>query len=282
VTHGSEIAAVAWLSRQLQHLFNAVTPRSRRRAAVLSITFPPGWRESLQRHCDHYRRLPQVLRPEFERKVQLFVAERRITGIGIDASDELKLLVAASAVTLSLGWPDYNWEDVGEVLLYPDSFDRDYAVGPGEDHWAGTAHPWGTVILSAPALRMSFERTGDGYHVGIHEFAHIVDVDATRFDGVPSWLTDKQIASWEQIRDREMQRLQQGDSILDAYGAYYPVEFMAVAMETFFERPQELRHGHGQLYGILADYFRQDPAQWDDDRAISFPPRPAGAAHPDR
>ena len=31
-----------------------------------------------------------------------------------------------------------------------------------------------------------------------------------------------------------MQRLQQGESILDAYGAYDPVEFMAVAIESFF------------------------------------------------
>jgi MtfA peptidase len=253
------------MSRLLRRVLNAVTPRSRRRTALLSIAFPPNWRGLLERCSAHYRRLPRDLRHQFEKKVQLFVAEKRITGIGIDASDELKLLVAASAVTLSLSWSDYHWEDIGEVLLYPASFGRDYAVGAGEDHFlAGTVHPWGTVILSAPALRASFEHAEDGYHVGIHEFAHLVDVDATRFDGIPSWLTDQQVADWEQIRDREMQRLQQGASILDAYGAYDPVEFMAVAIESFFERPQALRSRHQELYEILADYFRQDPALWED------------------
>jgi Glucose-regulated metallo-peptidase M90 len=174
------------MSRLLQRVLKAVTPRSRRRTALLSIAFPPNWRGLLERCSAHYRRLPRDLRHQFEKKVQLFVAERRITGIGIDASDELKLLVAASAVTLSLSWSDYHWEDIGEVLLYPASFGRDYAVGAGEDHFlAGTVHPWGTVILSAPALRASFEHAEDGYHVGIHEFAHLVDVDATRFDGIP-------------------------------------------------------------------------------------------------
>lgn len=257
---------VVWLTRLLQGLLNVVTPGSRRRAAVLSIAFSPTWRQLLERRSDHYRRLPRQLRHEFEKKVQLFLAERQISGVDIEASDELKLLVAASAVTLSVGWPDYNWDDIGEVLLYPGGFGRDYVVGPGEDHWAGTAHPWGTVILSAPALQTSFDHIGDGYHVGIHEFAHLVDVDATRFDGVPSWLTDTQVAAWEHIRDREMQRLQQGDSILDVYGAHDPVEFMAVAVETFFERPQALRSGHAELYEILADYFRQDPARWEDQR----------------
>jgi Mlc titration factor MtfA (ptsG expression regulator) len=257
------IPGVAWLNRLLQRGLNAMTPRSRRRAAVLSIAFPLSWRELLERRYAHYRRLPGNLRHQFEKKVQLFLAERRITGIGIEASDELKLLVAASAVTLSLSWPDYDWDDIGEVLLYPDSFGRDFAVGPGEK-WAGTAHPWGTVILSVPALRRSFEQGDDGYHAGIHEFAHLLDVEATRFDGIPSWLTNKQVATWEQIRDREMQRLQQGDSILDTYGAYEPVEFMAVAIESFFERPQALRSNHSQLYEVLADYFRQDPATWED------------------
>jgi MtfA peptidase len=223
------------------------------------------WRALLEGY-DHYRRLPGDLRSQFEKKVQLFVAQRRITGVDIEASDELKLLVAASAVTLSLSWADYDWDDIGEVLLYPDSFGRDYAVGPGEDYLAGTVHPWGTVVLSAPALRTSFERADDGYHVGIHEFAHLLDVDATRFDGIPSWLTNKQVGTWEQIRDHEMQRLQRGDSILDAYGAYDPVEFMAVAIESFFERPRALRSSHAQLYEVLADYFRQDPARWEDER----------------
>ncbi len=38
------------------------------------------------------------------RRVRIFLAEKRITGVGIAASEELRLLVAASAVTLTLGW----------------------------------------------------------------------------------------------------------------------------------------------------------------------------------
>ena len=32
-------------------------------------------------------------------------------------------------MTLSLGWPAYDWEQLNEVLLYPDDFDRDYEIG---------------------------------------------------------------------------------------------------------------------------------------------------------
>ena len=59
--------------------------------------------------CAHYRRLPSSLRPAFEQSVQRFIATQRITGVGVHVDDHLRLLVASSASTLSLAWPDYKW-----------------------------------------------------------------------------------------------------------------------------------------------------------------------------
>jgi Mlc titration factor MtfA (ptsG expression regulator) len=58
--------------------------------------------------------------------------------------------------------------------------------------------------------------------------------------------------------------------VLDPYGADDPVEFLAVAVEAFFEAPLALRQRHRELYAILADYFAQDPAAWDDARGLSL------------
>jgi MtfA peptidase len=46
------------------------------------------------------------------------------------------------------------------------------------------------------------------------------------------------------------------------------VEFLAVAVEAFFEAPLALRKRHREAYTILSDYFRQDPAAWDDARGL--------------
>src|SRR4029453_7669635 len=97
-------------------------------------------------------------------------AEKRITGIEVEVTDELRLLVAASAVTLSIGWPEDEGDPLTEVLLYPGDFDRDYAFGG--DELSGQTHPEGTVILSAPSLEESFEYPDDAFHVGIHRLAH--------------------------------------------------------------------------------------------------------------
>ena len=133
---------------------------------------PGEWVSFLREHCAHYRRLPDVLQPTFEGCVQRFITTKRITGVKVEADDDLRLLVAASAATLSLRWPGYKWSEVTEVLLYPDAFDRDFTIGNREI--AGLAHGWGTVILSVPALWHSFDYPDEPYHLGLHEFSHLL------------------------------------------------------------------------------------------------------------
>lgn len=245
---------------------SAALRRTSRRLSILAAPFPQPWREYLAGSFDHYDRLPSDLRRRFEDDLRIFMADKRITGVGVDVTDELRLLVAASAVTLSLGWPDYAWDQLTEVLLYPQDFDRDYGFDEGE--LAGQAHPWGTVILSVPSLIESFEDPDDGYHVGLHEFAHLLDVEQTHFDGIPAGLPGGRAREWVEVAKREMERLRKGKSVLDPYGAEEPTEFLAVAIETFFEAALAMRQRHQELYSILRDYFGQDPAAWDDARGL--------------
>jgi MtfA peptidase len=239
--------------------------RTRRRAA-LAAPLPDPARALLLERYDHYDRLPPDWRRRFEDDVRIFVAEKRITGVGVEVTPELRLLAAASAVTVSLGWPDYEWDQLTEVLLYPQDFDRDYRFGGNE--LSGETHPWGTVILSVPSLRESFEDPDDGFHVGIHEFAHLLDTSHSHFEGIPPGLDAGRSREWLEIAEREMERLRRGKSVLDGYGAHDPVEFLAVAVEGFFEMPLALRKRHRELYAILVEYFGQDPAAWDDERGL--------------
>jgi Mlc titration factor MtfA (ptsG expression regulator) len=247
-------------------LHRALGLRAERRRALLAEPFPEAWRRFLLERCDPYERLPPDLRTRFENDLRLFVAEKRVTGVGIEASEELRLLVAASAVTLSVGWPEYEWDRLTEVLLYPQDFDRDYGFAARE--LAGQAHGWGTVILSAPTLLKSFAYPDDGYHAGIHEFAHLVQMDQARFAEIPPGLGAAQSREWSELVEAEMDRVRRGKSALDSYAAENAVEFMAVAVEAFFEIPLELRDRHGEVYAILTAYFQQDPAAWDEARGL--------------
>jgi MtfA peptidase len=67
--------------------------------------FPDDWASFLWDHSAHYRRLSGRLQIPFEQDVQRFITTQRITGVETTVDDPLRLLVAASAVTLSVGWP---------------------------------------------------------------------------------------------------------------------------------------------------------------------------------
>jgi Mlc titration factor MtfA (ptsG expression regulator) len=245
--------------------------RQRQRQAVLAVPFPASWTEILQTRSDHFRRLPRLIRRRFEQQTQIFLAEKRITGVKVQIDDAARLLVAASAVSLTAGWDDYTWDQLTEVLVYPLDFGRDYSFGRSEV--SGIAHPWGVVILSLPALHLSFDVRSDAYHVGFHEFAHLLDLAHTRFDGIPPYLDDDSIRRWAGILETEERRLRGGDSVLDPAALSGDVELFANAVEAFFQTPVPLAARHGELYGFLSSYFAQDPASWgegiDEDHFLS-------------
>jgi Mlc titration factor MtfA (ptsG expression regulator) len=232
----------------------------RRSRVRLPEPFPNEWASFLWNHSAHYRRLPDRLRTAFERDVQRFIAKQRITGVETKVDDPLRLLVAASATTLSVGWPGYKWSEMSEVLLYPDDFDRDYAFGRRE--LAGMAHVWGTLILSIPTLRHSFASSEDPYHVGLHEFAHLLTYERGQQIQVPVGLPPAQIQLWETIQAHELTRVAAGRSIVAPY-SLQPSEFFPCAVEAFFQKPIELREAHRSLYRFLSRYFRQSPALWE-------------------
>jgi hypothetical protein len=110
---------------------------------------PAASRRFLRDRCDLYVRLPAELRAEFDRQVHAFLSSKQITGIEMAVTSEMRLLVAASAVALTIGWPGFEWRRLSEVLLYPQDFGADYRFESRE--MAGQAHQWGIVLLSVPA-----------------------------------------------------------------------------------------------------------------------------------
>jgi Mlc titration factor MtfA (ptsG expression regulator) len=48
---------------------------------------------------------------------------------------------------------------------------------------------------------------------------------------------------------------------LQPYGATNPAEFFAVATEAFFDVPVVLERHEPDLYGVMRDFYKQDPAE---------------------
>lgn len=247
----------------------------RRRAQILEAPFPPEWEAIVARNVAHWALLDDAERARLRDLVQVFVAEKHWEGCGgQEMTDEVRVTVAAEACLLLLGRDHDLYDDVESILVYPSTvvaaerrpgvFERGGAVIAESEAILGQAHPGGPVILVWDAVKRGARDPDDGHSVVIHEFAHKIDMLGGEVDGTPPLPDGAARRTWAEVcseiflalkdRDPEVRR------VIDPYGARNEAEFFAVATECFFERPERLQEALPELYALLADYYRQDPA----------------------
>ncbi|MDH3627335.1 MAG: zinc-dependent peptidase [Acidobacteriota bacterium] len=238
------------------------TRKSRRRKAILAQPFPAEWEAVLQQEVVFYRILNEDERVRFRRDLQVFIGETRITGIKTQIDTTTEVLVAASAVIPIFGFPEWEWDQISEVLVYPGRFDENFDFGPGSASttlgMVGTGYLNRTMILSKPDLIQGFRNAGDKRNVGLHEFAHLVDKSDGVIDGLPAGIDKQAIGPWVDLVRRKMLEIREGDSDINSYALTNEAEFFAVTTEYFFERPGIMERKHPELYAMLAEVFRQD------------------------
>lgn len=247
--------------------------KRRRRNKLLVDPFPKHWLDHLDR-SPHVRVLPPSLRRALFDAIRIFLAEKEWEGCkGLTLTEEMKVLIAGQACILTLGMPDYYFDNVQTILVYPSGFRVRQQVGIGGgailddvSDRLGEAHLRGPVILSWREIEEDMAQPGFGRNLVFHEFAHQIDMLDGDIDGVPP-LPRTLRKSWETVMGKEYDELQRAarrgdETLIDDYGAESPAEFFAVVTETFFDNPIDLRIEHRELYDVLAQFYRLDPASW--------------------
>ena len=257
--------------------FDRIFHRRRlRREAIISKPFPDDWLQVMRHSAPFYGSLPAEHQRLLRECIQIFIAEKQFLGIGeLTISDEIKVTIAAPACLLLVGIPQLGvYPRLREVIVYPHDFgDVVEAVGPDGRRYripqmrAGEAWLRGPVVLAWNSVKRSIVRPCDGYNVVLHEFAHVLDMQAGFVDGAPLLETKAQQTTWRRVFDAEYEAFvkpaRRGQwTFLNPYGASSPVEFFAVVTEHFFEQPHELKAAHPKLYAQLEVFYRQDPTRW--------------------
>ena len=223
---------------------------------------PRAWHRILAKRVRYYRDLPPERQRLFGRRVRAFLDEVAVNGAGTDVTLTDRLLVAASAEIPLFGFPDWRYPNLDEVILHGRSFARDFDPEARERTvlgLVGNRELSRAMVLSKPALHEGFGRHTE-HNVGVHEFAHLLDMSDGATDGSPDYYLDDSLAGpWMRLVHREMRAIEAGDSDLDDYAATDEAEFFAVASEYFFNRPDDLHADHPRLFAMLERVFRQDP-----------------------
>jgi Mlc titration factor MtfA (ptsG expression regulator) len=260
-----------WVSLPLATLiaylvYIGMTRKVRRRRRILAQPFPGEWEAVLQREVVFFRALDPEAQRRFRRELQVFLGEKRITGIKLELDTTTRVLAAVSAIIPIFGFPDWEWDQISEILIYPDRFDREFAFGSDTQRhtlgMVGSGSLNRLMILSKPDLLGGFRNPGDKRNVGLHEFAHLVDKSDGTIDGLPAvGLERAAIGPWIELVRRKMEEMQRGDSDINPYGLTNEAEFFAVTTEYFFERPGVMERKHPELYSMLSRVFSQNPAE---------------------
>ncbi|MBK7307179.1 MAG: zinc-dependent peptidase [Chitinophagaceae bacterium] len=224
---------------------------------------PPLLKTILQEQVPFYQQLNENRKTEFEERTIHFLTQVKVTGVKTVVEDLDRVLIAASAIIPIFNFQGWEYPNLNEVLLYPDSFDHEFEQqGDGRNilGMVGSGALNQVMILSQFELRQAFINETGKNNTAIHEFVHLVDKTDGEIDGVPESLLNKQyIKPWLQLMQEKIKEIIDDRSDINPYGATNEAEFFAVVSEYFFERPELLKEKHPELYELLLKIFHPEP-----------------------
>jgi Mlc titration factor MtfA (ptsG expression regulator) len=232
-----------------------------------SKPFPKEWEKYLDENVKLYAFLPAHLKDELKGYVNLFVAQKHFEGAGgLSVTDEMRVTVAALACLMLLNRKTRNYPRLRTVILYPSA----YIADPNTDTVRlGESWNEGEVVLAWDHVTSSSHDFRSGKNLVLHEFAHRLDQEDGAGDGVPDLETQAQYFTWAEVMSKEFERLQKRvnkgyKTLIRPYGATNAAEFFACITETFFEKPNQLKKKHPEVYHELQEFYHLDPASWHE------------------
>jgi Mlc titration factor MtfA (ptsG expression regulator) len=219
----------------------------------------PHYKIILEKYYDYYRFLPSGLKGDFERRVSLFVRGKTYYGKdGLEITDEMRVLVAATAVQITFGFKFFQLPRFSKILIHPTK----YFNSKTKKHHKGEVYPMGKWIrLSWDNFLHGFGNPHDGINLGLHEMTHAMSLEnRIRTNGAHSYINPRAYADWKPLALDEMERIKHNQkSIFRKYASTNLEEFLAVSVEVFFEQTEQFHQYHPELYTCTCRLLQQDP-----------------------
>ncbi|WMI68470.1 zinc-dependent peptidase [Mangrovimonas sp. YM274] len=205
-------------------------------------------RAILRNKFTFYKKLYPKQQRFFEHRVASFIADKDFIGRGgVKVSEEMKVLISATAVMLTFGFRDFYIGLIDKIFIYPEAFYSNM----NESYHKGEFNPkLQALVLSWKDFEAGYEIENDNLNLGIHEFAHAIhlnsykekDVSATIFADSFKELIDL-LAKDEGLRKALIE-----SEYFRNYAYTNQFEFIAVIIETFIETPKEFQSLFPEIY----------------------------------
>jgi hypothetical protein len=234
---------------------------------------PEGWEDQVSsvvaRWSDYTAEERETLR---DHMVRLLGEKRWEAANGFTLTEEMRLVISAQAAMLILGLDWSAYRKVGDIIVHPTTLvlqgERASASMTGlmtDEPMAilGQAdHEHGPVVLVWDETVRNARHPARGFNVVFHEFAHKIDMLDGVVDGTPPLATRQLHDRWVAACTDEFEAIRAGGGsrLLRDYAGTNPGEFFAVVTEVFFDQGVQLEADRPELYAVLREFYRQDPA----------------------
>ena len=226
--------------------------------------------ESHLRSFTYYTKLSPGGRVKFMNRLVEFMLSKNWEGWeGVEVTEEMKVLVSASATQLTYGIEHYVFPHFHTIRIYPKAY---YYKLTGQYFKGGTSEG-GIISLSWKHFLEGYEDPSDRLNLGLHEWAHALKIDLASEDDFDARFLNY-FENWEAISYPEFRKMHEGEpSFLRAYAGTNMHEFFAVCIEHFFEVPVQFKLHLPVIYHHLSLLLNQDPMNFLGDYGLAGPDR---------
>jgi MtfA peptidase len=216
-------------------------------------------RRNILQKFHYYKKLSFKQKAVFEKRVQRFISLKEFIPREMDeVTQEMRVLIAASAVQLTFGLPEIQLADFDKIYVYP----KKYFSSVNRQYHTGEVNPRGYIAISWEAFEEGYKIPNDGYNLGLHEMAHALSLENRSSDYEENIFDKEAYKNWKKIADQEYMSIKNGEkSYLRKYAFSDRDEFFPVCIEYFFEKADEFKKERPDLYHALSKLLNQNPAK---------------------
>lgn len=207
----------------------------------------PKQKSVLQNQFSFYKKLNKKDKKHFEHRVASFIRDKHFIGRDTDITEEMKVLISATAVMLTFGFRDFYIGLISKIVVYPDKFYSNI----NKAYHKGEFNPkLKTLVLSWKDFKEGFDIDNDNLNLGIHEFTHAIHLNSMKERDVSSTIFSdsfKELSKLLSTNNSLRDELVESEYFRD-YAYTNQFEFLAVAIENFVETPKDFKAQFPEVY----------------------------------
>jgi MtfA peptidase len=220
----------------------------------LDLQFENAFVETLlEKHIPFYEKLPSNDKNKFVRRVNYFMQLRVYNVHHAYGTKEMPILIAANAVTISLKMAHYDLAHFTNINIFVDEFTEE-----GKTHNLRGLVKNNTINFGWNHFIAGQNYTKDGINLGLHELAHAYYADNMLLNPKRNNSFTKHYPDFEKLANKYIAKQK-----LDLSGMYSEIafnnvdEFFAESVELFFEKQNELKVKHREVFLQLSLVLNQ-------------------------